>query len=261
MPVLTARVSPETAKQYRVAARKLQGIFAEFAPHDVQSRHVAQMRRGLAGTPNMANRCLTVLRLVFDYAVEEQLVDGNPCVGVKRLAETKRERLVELDEFNRIRAVAPPRLQCVMDLAYLTGQRIMDVVSLHRSAIRDEGIFFRQAKTDTRLIVRWTPELRAAVERAKALGGKVEGMTLFRTRDGTAPAYRTVRDQWVAACQKAGVADTTMRDLRAMAATHAKRQGIPATALLGHTSEAMTARYLRDREVPVVDGPRIGQSN
>jgi len=40
-----------------------------------------------------------------------------------------------------------------------------------------------------------------------------------------------------------------------MAGTEAKRQGLDPTALLGHADAKMTRRYLRDREVPVVEGP------
>lgn len=263
LPFVTRGRAPATQAQYTTAARKLQGILEEFAPGEVSQRVVVQLRRGLADTPNMANRCLTVLRLVFDYAIEEGLVENNPCTGVKRLAEKKRDRLVAPDEFQRIREHAPPRLQLMMDIAFLTGQRLMDVVTIHRSDLRADGIYFRQDKTDAKLIVRWTPELRQVVEEAKALGGKVNALTLFHTRNGKPPAYRTVYDQWVAACRRAGVQDTDLRDLRAMSATEAKRQGKDATALLGHASSTMTARYLRDREVPIVDGPvldSIGQT-
>jgi integrase len=244
-----------------IAVRKLQGIFEEFAPHQVKQSTVYAMQEGLSSTPNMANRCLSVLRLVFTYAVKHGIVDSNPCTGVYRLREKRRDRLIEHEEFFKIRAKAALRLQLMMDIAYLTGQRIMDVATLPRSAIREEGVYFRQEKTDAKLLVAWTPELRAAIEQAKAVGGKVNGMTLFRTRLGGAPAYRTVRDQWDAACAKAGIADTTMRDIRAMSATNAKKQGKDATALLGHASTAMTSRYLRDRETPVVHGPSFGQSN
>lgn len=263
LPHITRGRAESTQAQYRVAARKLQAILAEFAPQQVMPKHVAQLRRSLADTPNMANRCLTVLRLVFDYAVEEQLVDSNPCTGIKRLEEAKRDRLVQADEFSSIREKAPPRLQVMMDLAYLTGQRLMDVVGIHRNDLKEDGIYFRQDKTNAQLVVRWTPQIREAVERAKRLGGKVEGLWLFRSRHGKPPAYGTVRDQWIKACHDAGVGDTTLRDLRAMSATAARRQGKDATALLGHASPAMTRRYLRDREVPVVEGPvldSIGQS-
>lgn len=105
LPHITKGKAEATKDQYGVAARKLQAILADFSPQQVMPKHVAQMRRALSDTPNMANRCITVLRLVFDYAVEEQRVDSNPCTGIKRLEEAKRDRLVLRDEFERIRSI------------------------------------------------------------------------------------------------------------------------------------------------------------
>lgn len=259
MPHITKRVSKATAAQYAGACRRLEDIFAEFAPNQVLPKHVAQMRRALASTPNMANRLLTVLRLVFAYAIEEQIVDSNPCVGIGRLEEAKRERLISPEEYAAIHGKAGDRLRCIMDILALTGQRVTDVLGIRYADLVDEGIYFRQKKTKSKLIVRWSPELKDAVDRAKRIGGNIRAMTLFHGRGGKPVDYRTVHDQWVAACVAAGVQDADMRDLRAMSGTEAKRQGLNPTALLGHASPAMTSRYLRDKQVPVVEGPRIGR--
>lgn len=82
-------------------------------------------------------------------------------------------------------------------------------------------------------------------------------LTLFRGRYGPAPKYGSVQEQWQTACDRAGVADAHLHDLRAMSLTHAKAQGLNATALAGHSSEAMTKRYLRSKEVPEVSGPAM----
>lgn len=259
LPIITKNVAKSTADQYAVAARKLSGMLAEFAPEQVQQRHVAQIRRSLDSTPNMANRCLTVLRLVFSYAVEQQVIDNNPATGIKRLEEAKRERLIARDEYTRIYNAAPPRLQVIMDLLYLTGQRVMDVVKIRRNDITEAGIYFRQGKTGARLLVAWSPELRAVVERAKGLCGNVKALTLLHNRRGKAPDYKTVYEQWTAACSRAGVPDADMRDLRAMSGTATEEQGKNPTALLGHTSPTMTKRYLRSKKVPTVEGPSFGQ--
>jgi integrase len=265
LPKICRGRSENTVRQYKVAARKLQRIFVEFAPQEVLPKDVAKMRRELAGTPNMTNRVLTVLRLVFDCLVEEQIVDSNPCVGVRRLEEASRERLIEHSEFQRIRAHAPPRMQHIMDIAYLSAQRIMDVASLPLSKILAEGVEFKAQKTGKRLIVNWTPELREAIDRAKALHNPkavVQPTTLFFTPTMQAPSYWAVRDQWRRACKAAGVADTTLRDIRAMAATNAEEQGFNPTALLDHTSPQTTKRYLRGRKPKQVDGPSfINRSN
>lgn len=262
LAAITPRLAPNTAAQYATAGRKLAHVFQNFAPEQVKPRDVAQFRRAFDSQPNMTNRCLSLLRQVFDYAMEEQLIESNPAIGIKRLPERQRERLISRAEFDAIYAHASPRLQCMMGLWYLTGQRVMDVVAIHRADVREEGIYFRQAKTDARLLVKWSPELRAVVERAKTLNGMVSSMTLFSTRRGptrgAAPSYGTVRDQWQAACKVAGVADAELRDLRAMSGTAAEGQGLDPTALLGHTSAGMTRRYLRAKKVPEVEGPSFG---
>lgn len=261
LPHICKGLADSTVKQYKVAARKLQRIFVEFSPQEVMPKDVAKMRRELAGTPNMTNRVLTVFRLVFDYLVEEQLVDSNPCVGIRRLEEASRERLIEHSEFQRIRNHASPRMQSIMDIAYLSAQRIMDVAKLPLSKILTEGVEFKAQKTGKRLIVNWTPELREAVDRAKALHNPkavVQPTTLFFTPKMRAPSYYAVRDQWRRACKAAGITDTTLRDIRAMAATNADEQGINPTALLDHTSAQTTKRYLRGRKARQVDGPSFG---
>ena len=253
----SATIAKSSRKQYRSVAGKLKAVFKNFAPAQVQPRHVAQFKLAMAKTPSMANQCLAVLRNVFNYALEHQLVDSNPAVGVRRHKEEKRTRLITAGEFAAVRARAEPELQVVMDLLYLTGQRIGDVLKIRRGDLLEDGIAFAQEKTGARLVVRWTPELRTAVERAKGLYGNVAALTLLHNRRGRALAYRRVQAAWGAACAAAKVEDAHLHDIRAMALTAAKAQGRNATALAGHASAQMTERYLRDRAVPVVDGPRV----
>jgi integrase len=119
------------------------------------------------------------------------------------------------------------------------------------------------------IIVRWTDELRKVVERAKALHGPVRTVIfdkdekrsppLLPARGGKAPDYRTVLLQWHEACKTAGVDDANPHDVRALALTTVKQQrGRAAARALGdHATEANTERYLRDREVPIVEGPAM----
>jgi integrase len=78
-------------------------------------------------------------------------------------------------------------------------------------------------------------------------------------RGGRPYAYSTVRDMYDAAAIKAKVEDTTFHDLRAKSLTDAKRDGKNPTALGGHSSPAMTARYLRNHETVLADPPSFRQ--
>jgi integrase len=249
-----ADIARSTYKQYEVAAYKIKHMLKQ-EPHEVLPRHVAQLKLNLAKTPNMANRVLSFLRIVFDYALEWQLVDSNPAIGIKRYPEKQRERLISQDEYKAIHAKAPRRLQIIMELCYLTGQRISDVLNIRYADISDDGIYFRQKKTNARLLVRWSPALREAVEDARALCGNVIARTLLHNRKGKAPDYRTTKQQWDLACERSGVSDAVLHDLRAMSGTAAEAQGLDPTQLLGHTSPNQTKRYLRAKKIPQVTGP------
>ncbi len=259
LPRILKGKSASTVAQYTVAANRLRSILAEFRPDQVRPADVAQIRRSLADTPAVANRTVTVLRLIFDQALEDRLVESHPCAGIRPIPIPARDRLLTWAEFDAIQSKAPERLRIMMDLCYLTGQRIGDVLAIKRADLTDDGIAFRQQKTGKRLIVAWTPELRAAVERAKALTPGFVPLTLFYGKAGKPPAYKNIWRQWRGACEAAGVENANIHDLRAMSGTHAEQQGADPTALLGHTDRRTTQRYLRDRSPRVVTGPSIGR--
>lgn len=71
-----------------------------------------------------------------------------------------------------------------------------------------------------------------------------------------------MRDLFDRAAAKAGVENAHLHDLRAKSITDAKKQGLDPQALAGHTTEAQTIRYIRDRETSsVVEGPSVKPSN
>jgi integrase len=260
LPSILANVRPNTKKQYEIAARKLAKKFADFDPQEVTQADVNEMMKHWVETPNMANRCLSLLRGVFQYALDLRYVTSNPCTGVKRCREVKRDRLIELHELAAIYQHAGPRLRVIIDLLLRTGQRVGDVLAIRRADLLDEGIQFRQQKTGSKVVVAWSSELREVVARAKGLHQNIKALTLLHNRKGKTPDYRTVRQQWDLACERAKVTNAHLHDLRAMSATWAKRQGQNATLLLGHSNVIQTDRYLRDREAKVAESPSFGQS-
>ena len=255
------KLAANTLTQYERAAKDITTAFHEFDPSEIKQTHVSQWHDHMASTtPNMANRCLSVLRIVMDHAVRWGMADHNPALGVKRAEESKRTRYLEDWEFKSIRSQARPWVQCLMDVLYLTGQRVGDVLAMKRQDVTDEGVVFQQQKTGTKLRVAMTPELRAAITEATRLGGGFVTPYIWHPRGKREPySYFSARDAYRLACIAAGVEDTTLHDLRAKSLTDAKRAGLDATALAGHTSPAMTQRYIRLRETKDVTGPNLRQ--
>lgn len=251
-------VKPSTFDQYGHACAKVKPILAEFTPDLVESHHVAAILDHFRATPNMANRMLTFMRLAFSNGLTWGMCKTNPCYGVKRHLEHRRDRYLTHEEYKAIWSSAPAQLRAIMDIAYLTGQRIGDVLSIRLSDVSDDGIAFQQQKTGKRLLVN-APALAEAIKRAKGLHSNVRGLTLFHGRGGRPLSYYGVRSAFQRACSAAKIEDATLHDIRAKAAMDAKNQGRNPQALLGHTTEAQTVRYLRGREYELVNGPSIGQ--
>ena len=256
LPHLLDGLAASTVKHYTSCARLLREIFADFYPNQVRHGHVVEMMDIYKDQPARGNHMLTVLKLTFQWALDRGRVEANPCISVKRFAAKSRDRLITQGEYAAIYKFCPPWLQCVMDLCYLTGQRIGDILSIERAQLIDTGIYFRQQKTGKQLVVAWTPELRAVVKRAEETQGPVISTKyLLSGRGGQPRAHQNVWRVFKTATRRAGIRDATLHDLRAMSGTHAESQGIDPSALLGHSDARTTRIYLRDKAPKVVKGP------
>lgn len=256
MPAIIEGKSESTKKQYANSAELLKVALAEHRPDQLKHADIVQIMDGFSDKRAIANRMLTVLRLVYKWALNRRIVEHDPTVSVDRYKQTPRDRLITPQEYRAIYAHCPDWLQVVMDLCYLTGQRIGDVLKMERGHLQEKGIFVEQEKTGKRLIVGWTPDLEAVIERAKTLPSSVASVRyIIATRAGKPRAHTNVWRAFKAAAEKAGVENVTLHDLRAMSGTEAERQGMDPTALLGHTDRRTTQIYLRDRSAKVVSGP------
>jgi len=103
-----------------------------------------------------------------------------------------------------------------------------------------------------------TPDLDAAVKFARALKRPARALTLFCTMRGARPyAYRTVRDMFARAAERAGVEDARLHDLRAKALTDADLEGKNAQVLGGHANAQQTQRYIRRRRGKIAESPAL----
>lgn len=255
---IAPKKAENTMIQYRAAGELLKEFLCEFEPNQVLPRHVAGIKMDMAKTPNMSNRVVSVLRIVFNHALEWGLVDSNPCAGIRRHPEAKRDRYINDAEFQALMSHCSDYMRAIFEMCYLTGQRIGDVLAIRLADISPAGIAFTQQKTGARLVVEMSPDIEAAIARAKALPRTVRGLTLFCARHGGKPvSYASCKDAFALARKAAGVANVTIHDLRAKSLTDTKRQGNDAQKLGGHTDAKMTARYIRAREIDVAQAPTL----
>ncbi|MCU7850136.1 MAG: tyrosine-type recombinase/integrase [Candidatus Thiodiazotropha sp. (ex Lucinoma kastoroae)] len=254
------RVKPNTLSQYELAAKNLKTAFKEFSAAQVKPEHIFQFMDHHRDTPNMANRMRSVLKMAFDYAVQSGQCPSNPVLAISRHAEKKRNRYLTDAEYWAIWRAGSPTMRAIMDVAYATGQRIGDVLAIKMADVSKHGIAFEQEKTGKKLRVN-SQTMPDAVKAARKLHPKnVIPTYLLGQHNGKIRKYSGVKDLFYRATAKARVKDAHLHDIRAKAITDAKKQGLNPQALAGHTTEAQTVRYIRDREIEQVTGPVLDTS-
>ena len=107
---------------------------------------------------------------------------------------------------------------------------------------------FKQSKTGAGVLIEWSPDLRAIVERAKKLAPQIPGDYLIRTKKGkrySAAGFSAIWQRVMAKHVKAGDQRFSFHDLRSVSADGAATAE-EAQARLGHASVTTTKRhYLR----------------
>lgn len=216
------------------------------------------------------------------WCIRNRLMTDNPCLHIKLKKPKPRKAYISDEQFVAIREAmlidktgsrvpAGPMMQCFVDLCYLTVQRTTDIRMLRWSQVDEAAgvIHFVPSKTEdsSGATVDWpiTPEIHAVLERARELGkrpgGKVSRIqeartdrTVIQTLTGAVYGATGVRSAWDRACERAGIAGFTLRDIRAKALTDAKRAGYDIAALMvagAHTDAKTTEIYIKQRETPL----------
>lgn len=129
-------------------------------------------------------------------AVKWGYIDRHPFKGELELdGEKARNRYVEDDEVvaclklpSKRKAGSVLAIQAYIRLKLMTGMARGDLLRLTDGHMKDDGIHVQRHKTANssgkRTIYEWTPELRAAVELAKAVRPAARSSFLFCKRDG-----------------------------------------------------------------------------
>lgn len=207
-------------------------------------------------TPTNANRCLSLVAHMMNMAERWGLrpQGSNPCLGVRRFPETKRERFLSGDELGRLGAalttmekaakVTPFGLAAIRLLIF-TGARASEVLGLTWEAVDLEAGLVRlvRSKTGPKTIIIPPPAalVLSALPRIRRNPYVIAG-----GRTGKALTLSGLEQVWQEVRKVAKLEDVRMHDLRHSFASVAVAGGasLPIIGkLLGHTQSATTARY------------------
>ena len=263
--------------------KKLREAFGAMPITAVKPRHIYQYveKRSvktrdpetgkLRGGRTVAHREIEILSHAFTKAVEWGLIDRHPFKGETRLEGNKpRDRYVEDWEIDECMKLTSQRkkgsvlaIQAYIQLKIITGMDRSDLLRLTMSDLKEDGIHIQRHKTANstgkRTIYQWTPDLKAAIDMAKAarpvlsplLFCKRNGQGYYDEETGRPEGWKGMWQRFMERL----LAETkvterfTEHDLRAKAGSDAETLE-QARALLSHADVQTTDRiYRRKAEV------------
>jgi integrase len=238
----------------RIVETRIKPALGNIKITDLTRADIKAWHQAMSPTPYEANRALAYCsRMLSLAATDWELRPDNPCFGIKRFPEKRRERFFTDDELTKLGSAllamemegleAPGFILLVRVLA-TTGMRLGEALGLLWSDVdlRARAIRLRDAKTGARTVHLGG----AAVTVLGAVTGR--GGHVVRGPGANKPlSVNTAQKAWKRLRERAGINDGRLHDLRHTAGTFAALAGANAFAvrdLLGHRSLAMTGRYV-----------------
>lgn len=199
------------------------------------------------------NRHLSLLASLYTLAGDHDLVEKNPCIGIRKQREnSSRDRYLSSDEYPKfIKALMSlidrPQAKAILLLAVL-GLRPSEILNLSWNDIRlaDQQIFLRDCKNGENRLVALNSVAMDVIQ------------DMEKNRDATSPwlfpsnsksgHLHDVRKTFSRICKQAGITEFNLYDLRRSHGTQLLRSGVNPIVIkevLGHKSLKSTLVYAR----------------
>ena len=196
-------------------------------------------------TPATVNRSLTVLKSLFNRAIDWGRFRGeNPVRKVKFFKENnERLRYLEKDEIVRLLAACHKHLKPIVVVALNTGMRRGEILTLQWSDcdFKRDIIYLKNTKNGEPREVPMNTQVKAALVAVKK---HPRSDYIFYNKDGS--RIQAVKRSFFTALTKSDINNFRFHDLRHTFASHLVMSGVDLNTvreLLGHKSIAMTLRY------------------
>ena len=253
--------------------REVGKAFIEFRCKEVAPPDVVAFLKAYKAMPRSYNAYRYQIKELMRYAEEKGFrpPGSNPVNSIRTMTVKARTRYITDSELRRIKIGAiysnphPTKgyrtknrsglmLCALIDMAYLTGQRLSDLLAMEWADLKPSGILFEPAKvagsTGVKVLIEWTPKLRDVVERLRILKRADITRWMFTTQGAQKFTYSGASTAWKRAVKRAGARGVTFHDLKAKALTDVDdlRGMNDAQKMGGHSTQTQTADYVRHKK-------------
>lgn len=246
-----------TAQVNLVQLKPLIEFFHTAPLEEIEAPHIVEYMNRRKNTPGAANNEYSLFNHIWKYARQWGYTKlPSPAESVNKYPIKRRTNYVEDGLFKLIYQHANQDMKDLMDIAYLTGQRPVDLVNIERSHIFDGYLHIIQQKTQAKLRLELVGPLAEIIQRRLSnnqtyLFYNKKGEKLTALKLGQLFSYLRQKVAAIYPAQSQQILSFQFRDLRAKSGTDkAMEQGEEAARQqLGHTSVKMTKTYIRKAQI------------
>ncbi|MEQ8735662.1 MAG: site-specific integrase [Rhodospirillaceae bacterium] len=220
----------------------------------VENTDIRRIHQSISDKPYVANRVLALLSKMFNLAEEWGIkpLRTNPCYGVRKFKEAKRQRYLTSEELSRLgTALSETQIHTIDEqssvdairLLLLTGCRKSEILTLQWEWVDFESACLRlpDSKTGAKTVPLGAPALRLL----QAIYERRVSNFVIPGRHGRNHLIN-LRLPWLAVCKRADIQGVRLHDLRHTYASFAAGANLSLHVigtLLGHTQTQTTQRY------------------
>jgi integrase len=259
----------KTVKDIERACRDLEKVFGPMLVKDIKPSMVEKYQRQRLqeptrwGKPRSAanvNRTIAVLKRMFNLAIREELADKNPCWKVKMLAENNaRDRILSVEELERLLRYLPPHAGRVVSFAYLTGMRAGEIFNLTWDKVDMVQRLIRLEAEDTKTS---EPRIVFLCDQAYDIlkkAGVVRSLEHNRVFTYRGKPLKKIKKAFANACRKANITNFKFHDLRHTFNTNMRKAGVDHSVIMKLTGHKTPSMFLRYNTVEVEDAKNAYQ--
>lgn len=232
-----SRLAPSTQRQYR----ELSADFATVAPTLDDFKSAKRFRRHFrakASTPTNANRWKAVLSSFCSWLVEEELIDYNPVLGMKKFPENRRDRFMDerdLQDFAGGLKHYPglPSVKACLRTLLSTGTRLNEAVGMewdeiqfHADGSAEWKIPKERTKANRPLITWLSPRLALEIRSLSPDSDAYRYGHVFLNTECRKIRDDTVGQMMSRICERMGMRHFSPHDLRRTCITHLAKRGV-----------------------------------
>ena len=152
------KLSPKSKQAYYYCARRLSDLFGDMDVAKMRRSTFVELQAKLRDKPALVNLFTRIASIVMSYGVDLDILPSNPVAGLKSLKTGSHEKW-NPEEVRTVIAMRDRKLSTAVALAWYTGQREGDILSMRWSDYTDGYISIVQQKTGREMKIKVHPDL------------------------------------------------------------------------------------------------------